>query len=131
MAEHPPVKRRVTGSNPVRGAAGQPVSVLGRSHKPEFGEGAVPSPATTSSILSGMAIEHDWSECHPAILSAKGSDPVAASLLQAVADQIWPEIPEDERRAFHRFCCQNSRSFADIAAIQRISARLRGEAGVG
>lgn len=72
-----------------------------------------------------MTAEHRWSDCRPAILTRSGGDTVEGRRLQTLVERVWPTISEDDRRAFHRFTCQNSRSTADLAAMERIAETLR------
>jgi len=39
--------------------------------------------------------------------------------------RIWNATTSEERHAFHRFTCQNSRDPQDIAVMQNLSERIQ------
>lgn len=43
--------------------------------------------------------------------------------MQAVLG-VWAKTTMEERQAFHRFTCQNSRTPTDLAVISALSARM-------
>ncbi len=53
--------------------------------------------------------------CRPAMVDVKTGLPLADdSIEMTTVNRLWRETTLEERRAWHRFTCQNSRSPADM-----------------
>ena len=46
------------------------------------------------------------------------------SLEMTIVNRLWSETTIDERRAWHRFTCQNSRALVDVQLVKAFSDRL-------
>lgn len=67
--------------------------------------------------LLGMALPHEWYECHPAVLKLDGPmDPEDARLMNAAVAAAWAQLTDRDRQAFHRFCCFNARDLECLPA---------------
>lgn len=76
--------------------------------------------------------KHHWSECRPALLSV-AEEPGMTPELPSPAEverqntavmAVWKRLPREDRQAFHRVCCLQSRTPADLQAIERIQAAM-------
>jgi hypothetical protein len=75
-----------------------------------------------------MSLEHfddDCKGCKPCII-----DPETGQLMpndsdiMRVVNKVWSETTVDERAAFHRVCCLNSRVSADLFIVNNIRRRI-------
>jgi hypothetical protein len=65
--------------------------------------------------------EHDWRECRPALLSTGPPGPDDHAIPMAA---IWAQVPGEDRKLFHEFCCHNQIDEEHLAAMERIGALL-------
>jgi hypothetical protein len=64
-------------------------------------------------------------DCRPIMVDPKTMQPYAADSVEMMAvNQIWSETTLEDRRAFHRFTCQNSRATGDMLRVKGFSDRL-------
>ena len=63
--------------------------------------------------------------CRPAILDVKTGKvlPDDAPMMQAALG-VWRTATTEEKRAFHRFCCFNSRDPEDVRLASGIAQRI-------
>lgn len=75
--------------------------------------------------MSWAYFEDDCPGCRPAMIDIKTRKrmPEDSPEMQAVLG-VWAKTTTEERRAFHRFTCQNSRTPKDLAVISALSARM-------
>lgn len=52
-----------------------------------------------------MKTPHGWRACRPPVFSREVTDQKHIARAQRVAEQVWPRLPDAERRAFHAYCC--------------------------
>lgn len=76
-----------------------------------------------------MSFENQDDECpgcRPAILNAQTGqvEPADSPIMQTV-NRVWESTTKEERTAFHRVCCQNSREPADIEVMKSIGDRIQ------
>ena len=80
-----------------------------------------------------MSYEHFDEECpgcRPAMVDVKTMQPFADdSPEMKTVRRLWGETSREERLAWHRFTCQNSRSLMDVQLVKTFSDRL--EAALG
>lgn len=69
-------------------------------------------------------IEHDWSECEPAILSF-GVAPSSAAAMDREVRRVFAELSDADRKRFHALTCLNDQSLDNLAVMQRISDVVR------
>lgn len=74
---------------------------------------------------------HHWRECRPALLAVAppGEEPELPSRKEAERQTVammamWNQLPDEDRQAFHRVCCFNSRTPEDLRAIERIKQAM-------
>jgi hypothetical protein len=77
---------------------------------------------------------HDWRECRPALVwvdlkqtGAQAPERDKQNLHAAVLEVVWSRLRSDDKRAFHRFSCLESKDPDDLAIAQHLSATLRAE----
>lgn len=64
--------------------------------------------------------------CRPIMLDVKTKKPLAAdSVEMTIVNRVWSETSIEERRAWHRFTCQNSRAVEDLLHCKAFSDRLQ------
>lgn len=75
--------------------------------------------------MSWAHFEDDCPGCRPAMIDIKTGKrlPEDSPEMQAVMG-VWAKTTIEERRAFHRFTCQNSRAPEDMAVISEFSQRI-------
>jgi hypothetical protein len=75
-----------------------------------------------------MSREHFDDECpgcRPAMVDVKTMQPLADdSIEMKTVNRLWGETSREERLAWHRFTCQNSRSLLDVQLVKTFSDRL-------
>ena len=76
--------------------------------------------------MSIEAFEEDCPNCRPAIVNVQtGHVEAPDSAIMQVVNRVWEVTTKEERTAFHRVCCQNSREPADIEIMQSIGGRIQ------
>jgi hypothetical protein len=75
--------------------------------------------------MSLKYFEDDCPGCRPALLDMETKKPMPedSPQMQAVL-AVWDTTTPEERQAFHRFTCQNSRTPEDLKVINNLSARI-------
>ena len=64
--------------------------------------------------------------CRPTMMDVKTGRLFADDSAEMVAvSRLWGETTPDERRAWHRFTCQNSRAPADMILVKAFSDRVQ------
>jgi len=75
-----------------------------------------------------MSIERFDDECpgcRPAMMDVRtGKLFPADSAEMKIVDRLWRETTPEERRAWHRFTCQNSRALVDVQLAEAFGKRL-------
>ena len=76
--------------------------------------------------MSFEYFENDCPGCKPVLLDQKTMRqmPETSPEMQAVLG-VWAKTTLEERQAFHRFTCQNSRTPADMAVMSDLGERMR------
>jgi hypothetical protein len=64
---------------------------------------------------------HGWRECRPVILGPPGAAPADGTAVEAA----WALVPDADRRLFHQFCCLRREDPEQLAAMGRITRRMR------
>lgn len=76
-----------------------------------------------------MSREHFDSECpgcRPAMMDVKtGRQFADDSPEMTIVNRLWGETTAEERRAWHRFTCQNSRALGDVLLAKTFSDRVQ------
>lgn len=68
----------------------------------------------------------DCPGCRPVILDLKTGKPLADDSPEMIAVSVmWAQTTLDERQAFHRFTCQNSRTTEDLKMMESLSDRMK------
>ena len=63
--------------------------------------------------------------CSPALLDIKTGRPYPDSSPEMqLVDRLWGETTPEERRAWHRVTCQNSRAVLDLALAKGFADRI-------
>lgn len=69
--------------------------------------------------------EDDCPGCRPALLDpTTGKAAAPDSPEMQVVNRVWSTTTVEERHAFHRVTCQNSRDDADMTLVQGICERI-------
>lgn len=75
--------------------------------------------------MSITRFDDECSGCRPALLDARTGHPLPDdSVEMTVILQLWREASLEERRAWHRFSCQNSREPRDLQFAKVFSDRV-------
>lgn len=75
--------------------------------------------------MSREKFNDDCPGCRPVLLDAKTRQKMPDNSPERVAIlKVWNQTTRDEREAFHRVTCDNSRDPSDIAVIQSLSKRF-------
>lgn len=83
--------------------------------------GATSMPVPGRGVTAGRPGDHGWQGCQPAILGLEGASPADAAAMAAA----WALVPAGDRELFHGFCCLRCEDEEHIAAVSRITRRLR------
>lgn len=68
--------------------------------------------------------------CQPVLLNPKTGEKYPDDDPAVVAmNKVWSAMVLEERQAFHRVCCENSRDPEDIAVMQKMSENIKREFG--
>lgn len=64
--------------------------------------------------------------CRPVLVNAKTGKalPEDSPTMRVVLEFVWAKTTPEERRAFHRFTCLNSRDGHDVAIAASIARRI-------
>jgi hypothetical protein len=75
--------------------------------------------------MSWAYFEDDCPGCRPALIDMKTRErvPEDSPEMQAVLG-VWAKTTAEERRAFHRFTCQNSRTPEDLKVMRDLSEKM-------
>lgn len=69
--------------------------------------------------------DDECSGCRPQMVDTRTVRPFADdSAEMVIVNRLWSETTADERRAWHRFTCQNSRSLVDVQIVKTFADRL-------
>ena len=75
--------------------------------------------------MSWTYFEDDCPGCRPVLLDLKSGRALSEDSPQMqVVLGVWAETTIEERKAFHRFTCQNSRTPEDLKVISDLSASM-------
>lgn len=79
--------------------------------------------------MSLREFDDDCPGCRPAILDLKtGKQVPMNSAAQQAVERVWARTSFEERRAFHRVCCQNSKNYMDLFLMVGLARKFREEA---
>lgn len=67
---------------------------------------------------------HPWMECRPVLLSLGEMSSEEIERHHRAVATVWNQLSDDDRLAFHRACCLNSRAPNDLRVIERISKAI-------
>jgi hypothetical protein len=68
--------------------------------------------------------------CRPIMVDANTGVPYADDTVEMViVNRLWSETTLEQRQAWHRFTCQNSRALKDVQLVKAFADRL--EAALG
>ena len=68
-----------------------------------------------------MAEPHDWRDCYPVVTALRAGNPDEAAALTAKAQEMFVELAESERRAYHQFCCLSVHSETNREIVVRFT----------
>lgn len=76
--------------------------------------------------MSRAHFEDDCEGCRPAVLDLQTKKPLPADhpVMKALA-MVWDGTTRDERAAFHRFTCLNSREPTDLVLVHGIQQKFQ------
>ena len=78
--------------------------------------------------MSRKHFDDECPGCRPAMVDAATGQPIADdSVEMTTVNRLWSETTFGERRAWHRFTCQNSRRPEDVQFAKTFAERI-GEA---
>lgn len=76
--------------------------------------------------MSWTKFDDECEGCRPAIIDGFTGKPMPMDSAPMVAiNVVWSETTIEERQAFHRVCCLNSRDPDDLAVIGRLQERFK------
>lgn len=75
------------------------------------------------------AVSHKYDLCEPVMLDALTGKPEPSSspIMKAVL-KVWAAASEEDRAAYHRFCCLNSRAVDDVERTASLCNRFKAAA---
>lgn len=82
--------------------------------------------------MSRQAYDDDCPGCRPVLIDPGTMEklPVNHPAMRAI-NTVWAGLTLDERRAWHRFTCQNSRAPEDLRVVAIMQERFAGETDRG
>ena len=72
-----------------------------------------------------MAAPHTWRECRPAILDSRDAVLSDSAAMARIVAEVFASLSDDERIAFHQFCCHNRHGAEQILVMEKFAALLR------
>jgi len=74
--------------------------------------------------MSKKVFEDDCPGCRPVIIDLQGRPVPANDPVVKAVNRVWAETTREEREAFHRVTCLNSRAFTDLTIMQKLTKRI-------
>lgn len=75
--------------------------------------------------MSRERFDDECAGCRPAMVDVKTGRVLADdSVEMTIVNRLWGETSREERLAWHRFTCQNSRALVDVQLVKAFSDRL-------
>lgn len=75
--------------------------------------------------MSWKKFDEKCKGCGPVIINMKTRKPYAEDSPEMIAVMaFWKTTTREERLAFHRFCCLNSRAPLDLQIMERLSEQM-------
>lgn len=75
--------------------------------------------------MSRERFDDECTDCRPTVVDVKTGRVFADdSTEMVIVNRLWAGTSREERLAWHRFTCQNSRSLGDIQIVKAFSDRL-------
>lgn len=75
--------------------------------------------------MSWQKQDDDCPGCRPVITDLNLKPVPDDDPVQVAVNAIWSKTTLEERQAFHRFTCQNSRTSADLKVVNDIRIRIQ------